>query len=292
MAKPRRWIAILARAGYAARGLVYAIVGLFAVLAAIGAAQEKDTQGALQQIFQQPFGRLMVWMMIVALAGYVLWRLVQAIFDTDRHGNGAKALAIRAGLLASAVTYATLTFYALSLLGVFTDSGGAGGPFRQPPLAEALAGFVGSQWVALGLSLIFAGIAMAHWFKAVTRRYQRHFLADGRIMDLIHVVSILGLGARGVVFAVISVLFLLRFRRVGETQGSARPGLKEALQFIQDLPFGAWLLAILGVGLVAFAVYSAAEAGWRRVNVEATGQSVSRRSGDRFAASKRGKTMA
>ena len=46
-----------------------------------------------------------------------------------------------------------------------------------------------------------------------------------------------------------------------------RPGLEEALNYVQSLPAGAYLLAATGIGLVAFAAYSAIEARWRRIRV-------------------------
>ena len=129
MKLPEHWIKPLARAGYFARGTVYVIIGLFALLAAVGSADSKDGKGALEALLEQPFGSVIVWLLIVGLAGYVIWRVIQSVFDTDRHGIGPRGLAIRGGLLASAITYATLAVFALSLLGVFSGgrNGGSGG---------------------------------------------------------------------------------------------------------------------------------------------------------------------
>ena len=46
------------------------------------------------------------------------------------------------------------------------------------------------------------------------------------------------------------------------------PGVEDALSFVQGLPFGGILLGAMGVGLMAFALYSILEAIWRRINVE------------------------
>jgi len=263
---PRKWIKPLARAGYSARGLVYVIIGLFALLAAFGAAESKDSEGALEKLLQQPFGTLLIWVLIVGLAGYVLWRLVQSLFDTDDHGHGPKGLAVRGGLLASAFTYSALALFALSLLGVTsanseTDSGG---------LAGALAGFVSSHWISLALAVIFSGVAAAHFRKAWTRRYQDHFEASGDAMKFIDPISIIGLTARGIIFIIIAILFVYRFlnAETGSGGNADTPGLKDALEFIRDLPAGTWLLAAIGLGLIAFAAYSFIEAWWRRINVE------------------------
>ena len=66
-------------------GVVYLIVGGFAIFAAWGAAQSKGTKGAVLKILKQPFGETLVVILIVGLAGYIMWRLVQSLLDTDNH---------------------------------------------------------------------------------------------------------------------------------------------------------------------------------------------------------------
>ena len=72
--------------------------------------------------------------------------------------------------------------------------------------------------------------------------------------------------ARGLVLAVISVLFFKRFTAAGAQQGEA--DLMSALDYIHQLPgtaTGFWPQSALG--LLAFAAYSFVEARWRRINV-------------------------
>ncbi|TCD15305.1 DUF1206 domain-containing protein [Oricola cellulosilytica] len=264
-AKP--WIKPLARMGYAARGLVYFIIGLFAILAAAGAAQEKDSRGALQTLLEQPFGTVLVAVLILGLVGYVVWRLIQGIMDTDDHGTGAKGMAVRGGLLVSAFTYATLALLALDMLGVIPGSGGGSGSSGgSGSLSDFVAGFVGESIVSLGLAIIFLGVAGAHFWKAFKQKYAEHFEANEDAMKVIHPVSITGLAARGFVFAIIAVLFFYRFLNAGDSGDT--PGLKDALEFVQGMPAGQYLLAATGIGLLAFSAYSFAESRWRRINVE------------------------
>lgn len=263
MSAARTWIKPLARMGYGARGLVYLIIGIFALLAAIGGGEKKGSKDALRTLLEQPFGEAIVWLMVAGLAGYVIWRLVQAFLDPDGHGTDPKGLAIRAGLLVSAFTYSTIALFALSLLGVL--AGGDGGGGSGGSLANAVATVVGQHYVSLGLAIAVFGVACAHAWKAVRRKYADHFDAGPDAMAIIDPVSITGLLARGFVLAVIAFLFLLRFLNAEGAED--RPGLEEALNYVQSLPAGAFLLAATGIGLIAFAAYSAIEARWRRIRV-------------------------
>jgi hypothetical protein len=263
MSKARKWIMPLARMGYGARALVYLIIGIFALLAAIGGGEKKGSKDALRTLLEQPFGEAIVWLMVVGLAGYVIWRLVQAILDPDGHGTDPKGLAIRGGLLVSAFTYSTIALFALSLLGVLAGGGGDGGSGGS--IAKAVSAVVGQHYVSLGLAIAIFGVACAHVWKAVRRKYADHFDASPDAMAVIDPVSITGLLARGFVLAVIAFLFLLRFLNAEGAED--RPGLEEALNYVQSLPGGAFLLAATGIGLIAFAAYSAIEARWRRIRV-------------------------
>lgn len=263
MMQGARWLRPLARTGYFSRGIVYTIIGLFAVLAAFGSGENKDSKGALQTLLGQPFGTVLIAALIVGLASYAVWRLFQSVMDPDDHGARPRGLAVRAGLFASAVTYTFLAIYALSLV-AFSGAGGGEGGGASP--ARIMAGFVGSRPVSLGLAVIFAGVAIAHWVKAWKRKYAEHLNASDAVMIYVHPISIAGLTARGTVFAILAVMLV--FRGLTAEDGSGTPGIKEAMEFVRDLPFGTVLLAAMGAGVIMFAAYSFAEAIWREINIE------------------------
>lgn len=256
----KQWFKPLARAGYASRGVIYVVIGFFAVLAAFGAGQPMDTQGALGTLLLSPVGGVLAYVLVAGLTFYSVWRLVQAGFDTDNHGTGAKGLAIRTGLLVSGLVYLTLAFYTWSLMRGAAEAGEGGG------FAEGLAGLIGSRWAAAVLALAFVAVGVAHVVKALREKYAEHIEADRRKMRVIHPIAKTGLIARGAVFLVVAFLFALRAARTGGSGDT--PGSREALQYIQSLPAGGWLLAATGLGLIAFALYSFTEAIYRRINVE------------------------
>jgi hypothetical protein len=112
MASP---IEVLARTGYAARGVVYLVIGYFAVRAALGSSEAKGTEAALVSILGQPFGNVLLWIVASGMAAFCVWRLVQAVRDTDDHGTDAKGLAVRAGLVGSALGYAGVALLAVAI---------------------------------------------------------------------------------------------------------------------------------------------------------------------------------
>jgi len=256
------WLQAAARAGYFSRGVVYGIVGFFAILASLGAGSSTGTKGALVTLLSQPFGTVLVAVLVTGLIGFVVWRLVQAVLDADNHGTDLKGIVVRLALLGSALTYGALALYALGLLGLLSSGGGK----TLPGLFDALAGIVGLDPLALVLSLVLFGIAVAHWWKVYSGKYSRHFDESAAPMRAIHVISALGLSARGVVFALLSAMVWLGIKGPSTAEGEL-PTTQDALSYIQQLPYGQILLFVLAFGLLIFAVYSFAEARWRLVSV-------------------------
>jgi hypothetical protein len=90
------WVEKLARFGYAAKGVVYAVIGILALQLALGQGGEATgPEGALSTIGQQPFGRALLAIMAAGLLAYALWRLVQAAVDPEHKGTDAKGLGQR-----------------------------------------------------------------------------------------------------------------------------------------------------------------------------------------------------
>lgn len=248
----------LARLGYGARGIVYGIIGVFAALAATGGGgRTTDTKGALATLLEQPFGKVLLAIVALGLVGYSAWRLVQSLRDVDGHGSDAKGLAIRGGLLVSAISYAALALFAVQLL---LGTGG-GGSSRQDWTARLLAQPAG-QWLVGAVGVAVAGAGIAQLIKGWTRRYRRHLKAPAQRMRWIDPISRYGLLARGVVFLIIGGFFMVAAYQADPSEAG---GLAQALRALQQQPYGSYLLLAVALGLLAFAVYSFVEAAYRRL---------------------------
>ena len=106
----------LARAGYAARGAIYAVIGVLAIRLANGVSGPRpNQQGAMQQIEQQRFGHALLLLTAIGLGGYAIWRLAQALVGhTPEYGEHSAF--DRIGAAGSAIAYAAFCFLAISVL--------------------------------------------------------------------------------------------------------------------------------------------------------------------------------
>ncbi|HLZ63416.1 MAG TPA: DUF1206 domain-containing protein, partial [Ktedonosporobacter sp.] len=74
------WMSRLARFGYATKGVVYLIIGGLAVQLAIGhGGSATDQHGALQTIYDQPFGKFLLAIVALGLLGFALWCFIPLI---------------------------------------------------------------------------------------------------------------------------------------------------------------------------------------------------------------------
>jgi hypothetical protein len=83
---------LLTRLGFAARGLMYIVIGWLA----LKAGRAEDSAGALEYL-SGGAGQLLLAVMAIGFLAYGLWRLANAWLDGDGHGSEAKGIATRAG---------------------------------------------------------------------------------------------------------------------------------------------------------------------------------------------------
>lgn len=256
------WTERLARLGYLAKGVVYAVVGVLALQVAFGmGGKTTDTRGALATLAQVGWGKALLAVVAVGMVGYVLWRIIQAWMDPDGKGTGAKGLVVRAGYLVSAAIYSALAAAAFRLVLGTGGVGSHGDPSAQSWTARLMSKPFGQALVAV-VGLVIAGLGVWEVFKAWKEKFRDKLRLDG----LPHAewalrISKLGILARGGVFVLIGA-FLVQAALTANPRKAH--GLDGALRVLANQPYGAVLLAVAAAGLVAYAVYMAVEARYRR----------------------------
>lgn len=177
----RRWIVPLARFGYAAKGVVYIIIGILAALAAFTTGgRTTDSRGAMEEILSQSYGKLLLGAVAVGLAGYAVWRIVQAVKDTENKGSGVKGVAVRFGYAVSGIIHAGLALSAARM--IFGSSESGGGEASSKEWTAKLLEQPFGQWLVAAGGLGFIIFALAQIYKAYSTKF-REKLETGEMSD-------------------------------------------------------------------------------------------------------------
>src|SRR6266550_3509772 len=102
---------VLARAGYAAMGLVYATIGIIAARIAFLGARDRlaGMHGALSVLLRQWEGRWVLSAVAAGLACFAVWRTIQTF-------SGKGGLITRVAWAVTAIGYAALAWTSASLV--------------------------------------------------------------------------------------------------------------------------------------------------------------------------------
>lgn len=242
------WVRRFGRLGYLTKGVVYAMIGVLAALAAFGPSGDTTGKtGALQSIAEMPFGEVALWVIGVGLIGYIVWDVIKVIKDPEDDG-----LIKRAGSLISAVIYTNLAFGALKLAShtgyVDVDDSGKtiSAKLIEQPFGVWIVGLVGAIIISYGVYEIYSGSKEKFMSKFQTAEMHNKELKIARISGK------LGLISRGIVLSMVGFFFI---RTAYTLNPEESKGLGGALTELANQPFGQSLLAIVAVGLILYGVY-------------------------------------
>ncbi len=250
------WVPPVARVGYAAKGVVYALVGGIAIKAARDPGGPQGRTEALASLTDESGGQMLLLSIAIGLVGFVVWRLVQAALDPEHRTVDGKRIAVRILYLVSAVVYGSLAYTAWQL-GRGQGSRGSSGDGKEVWISRLLEQPFGTWLVMIaGLGVIAYGVYQV--IKAVRGDIDRRVQAHGsHAQRWIRIVGRVGTAGRGLVMLPIG-WFVFQAGRAYNAQASADTG--EVLKMIEHT----WLLVAVGVGLLAYGLYQIAKAVYRR----------------------------
>lgn len=252
-------VAVLARCGFAARGLVYIVIGLLALQVAVQGRGKADRNGALAAIKDKPFGGTLLVVLAIAFAGYACWRLLEGIVGHRDEDAGMGRTAKRLSSLARAVLYSFFTVSTLRFL--------ASGPAKdktKPFTARALAAPGGQVLVALlGLAIIGGGLYAV--YRGVRSKFLKHLelgTASSTTKKVVKRLGVAGLVGRGLVLCLIGGFL---FEAAVTFDPNKAKGLDAVLKTLAAEPYGQFLLLGAVICLLAFGTWSFVEARYRKV---------------------------
>lgn len=247
------------RLGFAAHGVVYLLVGWFAIRAAVGGGSPTDSKGALQSLVGGPLGTVLLLGIAAGLLCYALFRLVAAGLDLDDRGTGPQALAKRGAHVVGALLRVALAGYAISL--AFGIGFGGSGDGAKEWTAWLMSQPYG-RWLVSAVGLIVVATGLAQLRAAWNASFMDHLDLDAWKRHWVEPAGRIGFTARAVVFGLIGAFLLTAGWFADPDQAG---GLGHALRRVQQLDQGPVLLGVVAAGLAIFGVYCFVEAAYRRI---------------------------
>lgn len=250
------WVPPLARLGYAAKGVVYLIVGWIAIKASVAAGQAEGTTGALRSLVDEDGGRVMLMVIALGLLAHVLWRVVQALMDPEHRGErgDAKRVGMRVFYALSAVLYGSLAFTAWQL-----SRGRDAGEEGQSTWIAWLLDKPFGGWVVMLVGLGIIGYGLHQLVKAVRGDVNKRVqTGDARTQRGMRTLGRLGTGARGFVLLPLG-WFVFNAGRL--YRASEDVDMEAVLKMLGN----GWLLGVVGMGLAAYGAHQVGKALYRRI---------------------------
>lgn len=264
------WATRLARLGFCARGLVYVIIGVLAFqIARTGGSasgEEASKDGALREIAERSFGTALLAVLALGLAGYALWRFTDGLWGKRDEEDEAKRTAKRLLSIGKGALYTLLLVSTVRFLanGPSEGQGGGADEGEQSLTAKAL-DLPAGQWIVGGIGAAIIGAGCYLVYRGAAQKFEKRLdtAKMGSLMgSAVEVVGTVGLIARGVVTGLAGFLLV---KAALDYDPAKAVGLDGTLKAIAAQTYGQVLLTVTAVGVVAYGLYSFAEARYREL---------------------------
>jgi hypothetical protein len=261
----RPWVRALSRAGFIAKGSLFVVVGLSAILlgAGIRGGRITDPVGAMAALAQVPFGTFLLSLLSVGAVGHGAWNILRGIADIDNTGAGIKGIISRSAAVGVGVFYIILAATALQVLAFHTGrvENGRG----EEAVAWLFLSIPLGAVILLLIALGFLGAAAHECYSGVSGRFRENYLTWKLSPAVERLVSFLGaisFTTRAVLYVMIGYFF---FRAANLNDMNQAQGMDGALIAMAESRFGPTLLILSGFGLFCHGVLAFFEAKYRRI---------------------------
>jgi hypothetical protein len=251
-----------ARAGYVANGVIHALIGVIVIVIAAGGDGEGDQAGAMKAVAGAPAGFVVLWLVAIGLWALAVWRVAEGLLARDLSGD-VKGAARKWGRRLADWGQA-LVFAALGAISAAVAMGARpNGEEAAETASEVLLRIWGGS-IVLGLIGLGIGIGGISFVVMGVRRSFRNRIRtpDGKLGRSITVLGIVGFVAKGVALIIVGVLLVVA--AVG-TDSDVAGGLDGAVDALLDLFLGPALAWMVGLGFLAYAVFTVARARFARM---------------------------
>lgn len=239
----------LGRVGMVMYGIVHVLVAWLAVQVVLGnSGQRTDQKGAVSELAETPAGPLLLWALGIGLVFFALWQFLLAgtgywYIERGRKRVTRRLGAAGRGITASVIAYASFKYATQGSAGDSTE--------QQQTLTAKVLAMPGGQLLVGAVAVGVLVIAGAIFRKGVKKSFEED-LDMSKAPGWVEPVGRAGWIGKGVSYGIIGVLVGLAAIYADPEQSG---GMDKALHTLAAQPYGAFLLALVAVGLAAFGVY-------------------------------------
>ncbi|HET6296021.1 MAG TPA: DUF1206 domain-containing protein [Kribbella sp.] len=227
--------------GLIAYGVVHLLIAWIALQLAWGKSSEEASQtGALQELADKPFGKVLLWVVAIGLFALVIWKGLELAYGRLEKTEKKVSAAGRG------VVY---LFLGITAIRVATGSAGSSTGNQRSMSARLMENGAGRVLIVI-VGLVIIGIGVRQIYKSVTKKFTED-LAGG-VSDTTILLGRIGYAAKGIAFIVVGVLFAWASISYDPKKAG---GLDAALHTVKDQPFGSVLLTMMALGLACYGVY-------------------------------------
>lgn len=246
------------RGGYVGRGLVYLAVAVASLYSLWRGGQAQDTSSALEWIEHTPGGGALLVLILLGMFSYATWRVLDAAFDLEDYGSGARGIAARLGMVVTGAAHLAVGITAFSLL--FQD-GREGEGSSIPRYVGIVMSWPGGRWLIALAAVVIIGAGGYYLRQGWKSEYRKH-LAANHFTTRWNEVLKAGVMAQGAIIAVIGLLFMFA---AWYADPGAAGGVGEAFSWLSDQIYGRFLVIAICLGLVGFSIFCFVNAAFRIV---------------------------
>jgi Domain of Unknown Function (DUF1206) len=249
----KRWELWTGHTGYVAEGIVYLLLGAFALLADIERRRQPNgSEGALVELGHTSLGKVLLALLALGLAAFVLWQMLLAFIDPEHRDDrpAPRRWLVRLRHFCSGIFYTVLVGEAVWILfGLGSPIGGSAqlrwsSRVLQFPSGRVVVGLVGT-----GIGVF----AIQQLYRAVTSdKSKRVDLSHAPLRWLINCLGAFGYVSRSMLFGLVGLYVIDAAWRFDPHYSN---GIGGALGVLQQRAYGVWLLGALATGLMSYGLF-------------------------------------
>jgi hypothetical protein len=248
----------LAAFGCIATGIVYAAIGIIAILSFLkikhGGADESSLLAFLNHY---TLGKFLVWIIMLGSLSYIIWRIFETFKDPYGYGKDLQGIATRTGIVLSTSADALLIYSTIQILLDTAEVKENGEPQELRNSIENVLSHDLGKYLLVGIGVIVFITAAVQMIYGVSRGYAErldinHFNPFGK--KLIHGLAWFGYSSRGIILGIIGFFFI----KAGILENAQLVvNTDKAFDFIGDHIGGLYFI-IVAVGTICYGIFMTA----------------------------------